>query len=263
MTAPVPLFMIQMQPDMPRAAAWMERHGVTRRGHDDGYGWHALLAAAFGELAPQPFRLVEAKRRGAQLLAYALSTPAALREHATSFAEPAAVAALNLAEFDHKQMPDFPAGRRLGFEVRVRPTVRQDRDGDRRRSREKDAFLAALDKALREGREAVDRADAYRDWLAARLGGAARLERFEIAATRRTMLLRRRAIGENGGGRELVSVGSNRSRVAGEQGGGPDAVFAGVLTVADPAAFHGLLARGIGRHRAFGFGMLLLRPPGG
>jgi CRISPR system Cascade subunit CasE len=26
-------------------------------------------------------------------------------------------------------------------------------------------------------------------------------------------------------------------------------------------AFRALLARGVGRHRAFGFGMLLLRPP--
>jgi CRISPR system Cascade subunit CasE len=41
---------------------------------------------------------------------------------------------------------------------------------------------------------------------------------------------------------------------------GPDASFEGVLTVAEPGAFALLLARGIGRHRAFGFGMVLLRP---
>jgi CRISPR system Cascade subunit CasE len=35
----------------------------------------------------------------------------------------------------------------------------------------------------------------------------------------------------------------------------------GELTVADPDAFSALLARGVGRHRAFGYGMLLLRPP--
>jgi CRISPR system Cascade subunit CasE len=43
---------------------------------------------------------------------------------------------------------------------------------------------------------------------------------------------------------------------------GPDAVMRGNLIVSDPAAFAQLLARGIGRHRAYGFGMLLLRPPG-
>lgn len=36
----------------------------------------------------------------------------------------------------------------------------------------------------------------------------------------------------------------------------------GTLTVTDPAFFAQALAVGIGRHRASGFGMLLLRPPG-
>ena len=34
----------------------------------------------------------------------------------------------------------------------------------------------------------------------------------------------------------------------------------GILTVTDSAAFAALLARGVGRHRAYGYGMLLLRP---
>ena len=37
--------------------------------------------------------------------------------------------------------------------------------------------------------------------------------------------------------------------------------MSGTLRVTDPAAFAAGLARGIGRHRAFGFGMLLLAPP--
>jgi CRISPR system Cascade subunit CasE len=41
----------------------------------------------------------------------------------------------------------------------------------------------------------------------------------------------------------------------------PNAVLEGHLMVRDPVAFRALLARGVGRHRAFGFGMLLLRPP--
>jgi CRISPR system Cascade subunit CasE len=36
-------------------------------------------------------------------------------------------------------------------------------------------------------------------------------------------------------------------------------VFNGVLEVTEPGTFASSLARGIGRHRAFGFGMLLLR----
>ncbi len=41
---------------------------------------------------------------------------------------------------------------------------------------------------------------------------------------------------------------------------GPDVSFTGVLTVADPDRFATLLAHGVGRHAAFGFGMLLLKP---
>ena len=52
--------------------------------------------------------------------------------------------------------------------------------------------------------------------------------------------------------------GQNRSHRGVER---PDALFTGEITVADPEAFCRLLARGVGRHRAFGFGMLLLRPP--
>ena len=44
---------------------------------------------------------------------------------------------------------------------------------------------------------------------------------------------------------------------------GPDAVMRGIFTVAEPEAFAGLLSRGIGRHRSYGYGMLLLRPARG
>jgi CRISPR system Cascade subunit CasE len=36
---------------------------------------------------------------------------------------------------------------------------------------------------------------------------------------------------------------------------------AGTLRIADPDGFAALLARGLGRHRAFGYGMLLVSPP--
>jgi CRISPR system Cascade subunit CasE len=42
----------------------------------------------------------------------------------------------------------------------------------------------------------------------------------------------------------------------------PVARITGTLQVETADAFAHLIARGIGRHRAFGFGMLLLRPAG-
>jgi CRISPR system Cascade subunit CasE len=41
---------------------------------------------------------------------------------------------------------------------------------------------------------------------------------------------------------------------------GPDATIHGELTVTNSEAFGRLLATGVGRHSAYGYGMLLLRP---
>ena len=53
-----------------------------------------------------------------------------------------------------------------------------------------------------------------------------------------------------------------RTRVArlGRAPEGPDATFHGELEVGDPEAFVRILANGIGRHKAYGYGMLMLRP---
>ena len=42
--------------------------------------------------------------------------------------------------------------------------------------------------------------------------------------------------------------------------GRPEVVLGGRFTITDPDTFTALLTRGIGRHRAFGFGMILLKP---
>ncbi len=81
----------------------------------------------------------------------------------------------------------------------------------------------------------------YLDWLKVRLGGAAELDEpsCRLTAFRRTSVAR--------GGRVLE---------------GPDATIHGTLVVGDVEGFADLLARGVGRHRAYGYGMLMLRPPG-
>ena len=42
---------------------------------------------------------------------------------------------------------------------------------------------------------------------------------------------------------------------------GPDATLNGTLRINDPNEFRTKLRTGIGRHKAYGYGMLLLRPP--
>jgi CRISPR system Cascade subunit CasE len=75
--------------------------------------------------------------------------------------------------------------------------------------------------------------------------GGAELTGVEISRFQMTRAVRRNRSADGSGLQELT---------------GPDVTFSGTLAVQDPAAFHGMLSRGVGRHRAFGFGMLLLRP---
>jgi len=86
------------------------------------------------------------------------------------------------------------------------------------------------------------RESVYLDWLGERLARAAVLERdaCRLASFRRTRTIR----------------GAARRKPSER----PDAVLHGVLRVVDAAAFGDLLQRGVGRHRAYGYGMLLLRP---
>jgi CRISPR system Cascade subunit CasE len=241
------LSMLQMSPDVEHLIRWAHSQRVLRAREDDlGYVLHAILRAAFGPaLAPKPFAWVAPPRRAPRLLAYSAEAPEALREHAAAFAEPDVHRALGLDQMAAKSMPaTFAPGRRLGFSIRVRPMLRTDRDGDRDRSREIDAFLAS---ALREPENrTLSRGEIYAAWLADRMRqGGAEPEQTTLTAYRRTRVIRR---GREDEGRAFRSQE------------GPDVTFEGLLSVTEPRAFTALLARGVGRHRAFGFGMLLLRP---
>ena len=137
------LYMLQFTPDLPKLVRWAETQLLLHpRAEDDlGYALHALLKAAFDTLTPAPFALLRNPGRPAKLLAYSAHPGAALRDHATTFAEPFVATLIGVPEMVDKQMPDrFVIGRRLGFTLRARPTVRTDRDGDRSRARERMRF---------------------------------------------------------------------------------------------------------------------------
>lgn len=238
------LYLLHTQPDPQRLAAWAARHRLLDSQGDLGYALHALLHAAFGEHAPQPFRYLDTEQG---LLAYTRLSAAELARYA-ALADPDVAAALGLGQTLHHaglSARPFPtqwvAGHALGLEVRVRPIIREGKTG-----RERDAFLAAAEKA--QG-SVLDRGEVYVQWLRdllARQGGAelvdARMTRYQqLGVTRKS---------QKGSADDL-----RHSRLV----SGPDAVFTGQLRVTNPQAFAELLARGVGRHRAFGFGLLLLR----
>lgn len=235
------LHLMRLQPDAKALAAWAVRHNMLSPDGDLGYALHGLLSAAFGNQAPQPFRYMGHKKG---LLAYTSEDLGTLRLHA-SMAAPDVARALGLDALDARPFPStWKEGQRLGFEVRMRPVIRA-KDG-----RERDAFLHAAESIpATEGDGMAQRTMVYCDWLAKQFSvdGAAQINQVQMEEFRLTRVLRKTAADENGK-RKLLPVN------------GPDAVLKGQLLVGKPDAFARLLARGIGRHRAFGFGMLLLSP---
>lgn len=251
-----PMFLIRVPVAMDKLARCAgERGWLRHRGHvagfDEGRALHHLLDETFGPGLLRPFRLLVAGRKTVgNLYAYCESDGESLREGGRVHALPEHLGVLRLDRLEGKAMPSaWTEGRRLGFDLRVRPVrrLRNDlTDGKTafRKGAELDAFRV---EALRrypgdqEGRGPAGqtREAIYLDWLAERLEPAAGLDR---DATRLVRFQRVR-----------VSRGS-----VGPEG--PDATFHGVLAVKDPERFAVLLAKGVGRHRAYGYGMLLLRP---
>ena len=216
-----------------------------RRLQDPDHATHCLLTECFGDLAPKPFRMI-VPRVGATgcLYGYGQAGADALRESSDICADPLQASIIPASTIDSKVMPSkWRTGKRLGFEVRIRPVVRRTCHAEERAGKECDAFLyEALQHPEKGGMERT-REQVYAEWLAdqlARIGGASLdLEQTRLVAFQRTRAFRKL-----------------RARYS----EGPDAVMQGILTVTDSAAFAALLARGVGRHRAYGYGMLLLRP---
>ena len=235
-----PLYMIRAEVALREFRRWM---GI-RRLQDPDHAMHCLLTESFGELAPRPFRLImpRGQSRGV-LYGYARVEAEDLRDAAGIYACPSQVCILSPDSIASKPMPSvWRVGKRLGFETRVRPIVRRSRNADCRPHKECDAFAREASRypkgAMPYSREAV-----YTNWLSDqfdRRGGA----RLDPDRTKLMSFQRTRAV------RKLHARHSE----------GPDAVMRGVLTITDPDAFSSLLAHGIGRHRAYGYGMLLLRP---
>jgi CRISPR system Cascade subunit CasE len=239
-------------------AAGLARAGraaaLPPRQDDLGVLVHAALAGLFGEGAVQPFRVLDETARQVPVLGYTSRGDEELRSHAAAFADPALYAACAWEGLASKPLPELAAGRRLGFELRACPVVRlaggrevSDKEGKLQPYRagvEVDAWAHRRFLA-RETEAVLDREAAYADWLRARMGEAATIETVRLHGFRRLRLVRR-------------GHSSPRQTRVLER---PEALLMGNLEVRDATAFHQLLARGLGRHRAFGFGMLLLRPP--
>lgn len=245
--------------DMRMFNRWAGDRELIRRGtFDVGYAFHILLSSMFGKGMLQPFRLFASeRRRKAALYAYSGIDRTELKRQAAAVAPPDCEAVIDPRRLRSKPMPThFEQGERLGFDLRLRPVrrVRGDSPGPQlgssiKRGSEVDAFRLELIRRFpaepgqpttsAAAEAGVTRQSVYSEWLSERLGDAASVEHCALAAFQRTRVVR----GDNGGPE------------------GPDAILHGTMIVAREDEFARVLRKGVGRHRAYGYGMLLLRPP--
>ena len=250
--------LIHVPLDMREFSRWAGNRGLIRGGSfDAGYAFHVLLSAMFGKGALQPFRLFASERRAsAALYGYADVDDAELRDMADAVAPPDCLDVLDPEKMRSKHMPHyFEPGRRLGFDLRLRPVRRLRHDlADAQLGRslskgsEVDAFRVDVIRRFPSGwadpdeaaaNAGVTRQSVYTEWLSERFGDAVTVEQCTLVSVNRT-----RAVRGSSGTPE-----------------GPDAILHGTFAVSNQETFAGVLRHGVGRHRAYGYGMLLLRPP--
>jgi hypothetical protein len=161
------LHLVQILPDSRALARFAHRAGLPE--DDPGYLWHRALRDAFGAVAPQPFRHLDAAARPTRLLGYASADGQRLRD-ALKLAAPDLDRVFPADRIETKALPmPFAAGQRLAFETRICPIVRT-KSSDRTQQRELDAFVHHALGIAAEPRP--EREPVYRCWLADRLAAA-------------------------------------------------------------------------------------------
>lgn len=243
------LHMLQLSLDSKRLWELGRMLRLPLRDADPGYLIHCALGELFGDNAPATY-WVDRKPGAGQhvdVLAYSELELDTLQQLASGLASPKVYSILDWQRSASKPMPTkFPEGMVVAFSARVCPIVRlSSATGHYKRGAEVDAFLAACAKVDEE--TDVDREETYIDWFKRR----GELDCVEITQTSMeefalSKMLRRGAKATNGkrGAKPIVR---------------PDVTIEGKLEIKDSEAFAKTLARGIGRHRGFGFGMLRLR----
>jgi len=233
-----------------KLAAIARQQSLPLRNLDDGYLCHRVLRKMWADEAPAPF-VLRGQGRDLHVWGYSRVDAVALADRARVYGDPSLLGALgDLEMLVSKPMPTLEAGRRVGFLLRACPVVRLARGatGHHRPGAEVDAFLARCFHV--DADTAVSREDVYREWLLARLNRSdttgVSVDTIRVASFARERVVRRTQ-GETRVARTLER---------------PDVRFEGTLTIVDGTRFTQWLAHGVGRHRAFGFGALILVPPG-
>jgi CRISPR system Cascade subunit CasE len=217
---------VQLSVSLPaalQAASSLTHTGLT----DETLVIKTALTEALGGPTVRPYRVVAAHGDSVTIIGYSAHDADALRDR-LALASPAAQAAVTVV--GSAPMPTLREGHQLRFSIRMVPTVSVTG------GKSSDAFLYDREKLGPDA--AGSRAQSYARYLGARVPGV-QFENLTLDGFSLQPMTRR------------VTSGWRQSRY-------PVATMSGVLTVTDPEAFLPVLAGGVGRMRAYGFGCLRL-----
>lgn len=220
------IYLSEIRLSTEKAYRWGRRIGIGS--FDEAYLAHSVLAACYGEYYPKPF-VIASSGRSIRVLGYTRVDGANL-ERARQIGSDPEVNEIVISETSKKMPSDWRAGETLGFRLKATP-VRRVRGKDR------DAYQAGI-------HEPGTRYERYMDWLVERLSPTCKIVSVEVENFKFEKILRRKH--DTSRSATPITV--------------PSATFVGALTITNPAGFNNAISNGIGRHKAFGYGALLLRP---
>ena len=221
------IFLVSATLDERAYGRWAERDAY--RGTDAPYRLHCLMSEVFGGRTPlRPYRVIERPGRPRTIFAYSRTAPDDIRRLARETGSALKMRALGTGALRARPIPRFRPGQRLFVSVLAAPHRR--RNG----TTEMDAHSMSG-----EGPERAARERSYVKWLTERIErpGAARLLSAALMRWERAREMRSR----------------NRPPILITR-----AEMTGVLEVRSEPGFRSLLATGVGRHRAYGYGMLMI-----
>lgn len=230
------LFLIKSHVDIEYIQSWGRRHQHLVAHGDFGYVIHALLEMLFRKHRPNSFYFNNSCR---SLYFYTYLNELQIEQQLSDRNKPA-LSGLGLAKLNHECeiiniTSTIKANQNLSFQIQTSPTKRLT--GSRA---EVDVFSA------KEGSE-IERQFAYQDWLRSHLATSGVCEvNVESVAIKQHSVHRRESRSQHSGCRKKVVIDI------------PVATFTGKLKVDTSQCFLETLSRGVGRQKAFGFGMLRL-----
>ncbi len=212
---------------------------------DEGYALHSFLCELFGEQAQKPFFVTDRNFKHLTLLAYSPYTKKELQIRASTFADPSLYDALDWECYSEKPLPmKWTENLKLGFQIKLCPIKRLSNDNHHQKpGYEKDAYLSYLD-ANKDQEHKKTRFEVYEEW------GKEQLEKELALLVEGIKVKHFQLVNFQRRNKDREIVVSKR----------PEVIIHGTFSIKNEAQFLKILQEGIGRHRAFGFGMLLIQP---